>query len=79
MTGTSHTYRAQQDDDLCAARSLIALLRHVASLGGDMGDDARHGLYLVAQQAEGILIVCIERARVLRDEALKEGLGEMQE
>lgn len=72
MTEIFFTYCAQQDDDLCDARSLIALLRHTAT-DNEMSDDARQGLYLVAQQAAGILTVCIERARALRDEAPREG------
>lgn len=74
MTGIFFTYCAQQDDDLCDARSLVALLGH-ASTDNEMSDDARQGLYLVAQQATGILTVCIERARALRDEALPEEGG----
>lgn len=61
MNGTSPTCPANQEDDLCTARSLVALLRHVASIDGDMGDEARHGVYLVGRQVESILTICIER------------------
>ncbi len=66
MIGANQGYHANQEDDLCAARSLVALLRHVASQDGDMGDEARHGLYLVGRQVEGILTVCIGREGYLR-------------
>lgn len=57
---------ATQKDDLCNAISLVALLRHVGSQDGDIGDDARHGLFLVGCQVEDILAGCIEREEALR-------------
>lgn len=48
-------------DALSDARSFIALIAQISTIKDELGDEARHGFYLLCRQVEDILTVCLER------------------